>query len=137
MRLDLLVNHFTYEAITRRYLVIYEKDFKRNFVHIRDVADCYIHCIENADLMVGQPYNVGLDSANLSKEELGISIKRHLPDFYIHFAELGEDPDKRNYVVSNEKIREAGFEAARSLDQGIKELIKGYGMMGKGVFSNA
>ncbi len=136
MRIDLLVNSFTYEAVTRGYIVIYEKDFKRNYIHIRDVADCYLHCIANADNMVGRPYNAGLDAANLSKEELAYAIKRYVPRFYIHFAEVGEDPDKRNYIVSNERLRQAGFEAKRSLDEGIQELIKGYRMMGRAQFSN-
>ena len=137
MRLDLLVNYFTYEALTRGYLPIYEKDFKRNFIHIRDVADCYIHCIGNAERMVGRPYNAGLDDANLSKEELAYCIKRHLPDFHIHFAEVGEDADKRNYVVSNQRLRETGFEARRTLDEGVQELIKGYRMLGRERFVNA
>lgn len=136
MRLDLLVNHFTYAAVTDGYIVIYEKDFKRNYVHIRDVADCFIHCIENAERMVGRPYNVGLDTANLSKEELALKIKEYVPDFYVHFAPIGSDPDKRNYIVSNQRLREAGFEAQRSLDQGIQELLKGYRMMGRGRFKN-
>lgn len=131
MRLDLLVNHFTYTAVTDRYLVIFEKDFKRNYVHIRDVADCFIHCIENSHVMVGRPYNVGLDAANLSKGELALKIKEHLPDFYIHYADVGSDPDKRNYIVSNQRLREAGFEARRSLDDGIRELIKGYRTLGR------
>ena len=131
LRMDLLVNHFVYAALTDRYLVIFEKDFKRNYVHIRDVADCFIHCIENAPSMVGRPYNVGLDNANLSKEELALKIREHLPDFYIHFSEIGSDPDKRNYIVSNQRLREAGFEAKRSLDDGIVELIKGYRMLGR------
>lgn len=125
MRLDLLVNHFVYAALIDGYIVIFEKDFKRNFIHIRDAADCFIFCIENSKKMVGKPYNVGLDSANLSKEELALKIKEHLPNFYIHFAQIGSDPDKRNYIVSNQRLREAGFEAKRSLDEGIKELIKG------------
>jgi nucleoside-diphosphate-sugar epimerase len=129
MRLDLLVNHFVYEAVTSGYILIFEKDFKRNYVHIRDVADCFIHCIEHADQMVGLPYNVGLDAANLSKEELGFKIKEHVPNFYLHFSEVGSDPDKRNYIVSNERLRQAGFEAHRTLDQGIQELIKGFSMM--------
>lgn len=136
MRLDLLVNHFVYAAVTDGYLVIFEKDFKRNFIHIRDVADCFIFCIENFKKMVGKPYNVGLDSANLSKEELALKIKEHLPNFYIHFAEVGSDPDKRNYIVSNQRLREAGFEAKRSLDEGIEELIKGYQMMNREEFKN-
>ena len=136
MRLDLLVNQFVYAAVTDGYIVIYEKDFKRNYIHIRDVADCFIHCIEHADQMVGRPYNVGLDTANLSKEELALKIKEYVPNFYIHFAPVGSDPDKRNYIVSNQRLREAGFEARRSLDKGIQELIKGYRMMGRGQFKN-
>ena len=136
MRLDLLVNHFTYMAVTEGYLVIFEKDFKRNFVHIRDVADCFIHCIRNFDQMKGQPYNVGLDAANISKEELAFAIKEHVPNFFIHFSEVGSDPDKRNYVVSNQRLRDAGFEAKRSLSHGIQELIKGYRMLKRNPMRN-
>ena len=136
MRLDLLVNHFVYTAITDGYLVIFEKDFKRNYVHIRDVADCMIYCIKNAEKMAGRPYNVGLDAANLSKEELALKVKDYVPNFYLHFAAIGSDPDKRNYIVSNQRLREAGFEAKRTLDDGIKELLKGYRMMGRSPFKN-
>lgn len=136
MRLDLLVNHFVYTAITDGYLVIFEKEFKRNYVHIRDVADCMIYCIQNAKKMTGRPYNVGLDEANLSKEELALKVKEYVPNFYIHFAPIGSDPDKRNYIVSNQRLREAGFEAKRTLDDGIKELLKGYRMMGRAAFKN-
>ncbi len=136
MRLDLLVNHFVYAAVTDRAIVIFEKDFRRNYIHIRDVADCFLHCIRNADKMSGKPYNVGLDDANLSKAELAEKIKGYVPDFYIHFAEIGSDPDKRNYIVSNRRLREAGFEARRSLDQGIAELLKGYRMMRWGEYKN-
>lgn len=131
MRMDLLVNHFVYAALTDRYIVIFEKDFKRNYIHIRDVADCFIHCIENSDRMTGRPYNVGLDNANLSKEELALKIKEHIPEFLVQFSEIGTDPDKRNYIVSNQRLREAGFEARRSLDDGIRELIKGYRLLGR------
>lgn len=136
MRLDLLVNHFVYAAVTDGFLVIFEKDFKRNYVHIRDVADCFLHCMENSSAMSGWPYNLGLDSANLSKEELALKIQEHVPNFYIHFSEIGSDPDKRNYIVSNQRLREAGFEAQRSLDDGIAELLKGYRMMGRSAFAN-
>ena len=136
MRLDLLVNHFVYNAVTDGYIVIFEKDFKRNFIHIRDVADCFIHCIESSNQMAGMPYNVGLDSANLSKEELALKIKEYVPDFYIHFSEVGSDPDRRNYIVSNQRLRESGFEAYRSIDEGIKELIKGYRMFRPKPFKN-
>lgn len=130
-RLDLLVNHFTYAAFFDGYLVIFEKDFKRNYVHIRDVADCFIHCIEHPERMVGRPFNVGLDAANLSKEELALKIKEHIPRFYLHFSEVGSDPDKRNYIVSNQRLADAGFVAKRSLDEGIRELIKGYRLIGR------
>jgi len=136
MRLDLLVNHFVHAAVTDRYIVIFEKDFKRNYIHIRDVADCFVHCIENSKKMAGRPYNVGLDAANLSKEALALKIKEYVPDFYIHFAQVGTDPDKRNYIVSNQRLREAGFEAKRSLEIGIQELLKGYRMMGRSEFEN-
>ena len=136
MRIDLLVNHFVYEAVRRGYIVIFEKDFKRNYVHIRDVADCFLHCIRHGDHMVGRAFNVGLDAANLSKQELALRIKAHLPNFYLHFSEVGSDPDQRNYVVSNQRLRQAGFEARRSLDDGIRELIKGYRMIGRQPFSN-
>ena len=137
LRLDLLVNHFVYAAATDGYIVIFEKDFKRNYIHIRDVADCFLHCIENFKHMTGKPYNVGLDAANLSKEELALKIKEYMPNFYVHFSEVGSDPDKRNYIVSNQRLRDAGFEAKRSLDDGIRELLKCYRMMGRGQFKNA
>jgi nucleoside-diphosphate-sugar epimerase len=136
MRVDLLVNHFTYAAVTDRYIVIFEKDFKRNYIHVRDVADCFIYAIENSAKMRGRPYNLGLDDANLSKEQLALKVKDHIPDFYIHFAPIGEDPDKRDYVVSNQRLREAGFEARRGLDAGIKELIKAYKTLGRRRFAN-
>jgi nucleoside-diphosphate-sugar epimerase len=137
MRRDLLVNHFVYTALKEGYLVIFEKDFKRNFVHIRDVAHCMLHAIRHASRMAGRAYNLGLDSANLSKEELALRVKEYVPRFYIHFAPIGQDPDKRNYIVSSERLRQAGFEARRSLDDGIKELLKGYRMEGRPLFHNA
>jgi nucleoside-diphosphate-sugar epimerase len=136
MRLDLLVNHFVYAAVTDGYLVIFEKDFKRNYVHIRDVADCFLHCIEHGTRMAGRPYNVGLDAANLSKAELALKVKEYVPRFFVHFSEVGSDPDKRNYIVSNQRLREAGFEARRSLEEGIQELLKGYRMFGRSPFKN-
>ncbi|PCJ62177.1 MAG: hypothetical protein COA73_06935 [Candidatus Hydrogenedentota bacterium] len=136
MRLDLLVNHFTYVAVTDGYLVVFEKDFKRNFIHVRDVADAFLHSLENYDAMKGRPFNAGLDAANISKEELATKIKEHVPEFFVHYSEIGTDPDKRNYIVSNQRLREAGFEATRSLDHGIVELIKGYRMMGRQRYYN-
>jgi len=136
MRRDLLVNHFVYAAFKDRYLVLFEKDFKRNFVHVRDVADCMLHCIAHADRMRGRPYNVGLDSANLSKEELALKVKEHVPGFYIHFAPIGQDPDKRNYIVSNEKIEKTGFRPKYGLNDGIQELIKGFTILRNSKYAN-
>src|SRR5262249_11517811 len=136
MRLDLLVNHFVLAAVTDGYLVVFEKDFKRNYVHVRDVADCFVHCLQNSKRMLRRTFNVGLDSANPSKAALDLKVKEHVPNFYVHFAEIGSDTDKRNYVISNQRLREAGFEAKRSLDEGIQELIKGYRMLGRGRFKN-
>jgi nucleoside-diphosphate-sugar epimerase len=136
MRLDLLVNHFVYVAVTDGYIIIFEKDFKRNFVHIRDVADCFLYCIAHAESMVGRPYNVGLDAANVSKEMLARLVQKHVPRFVIQFSEIGVDPDKRDYVVSNERLRQAGFEAQRTLDDGILELLKGYRMIGRSPLKN-
>jgi nucleoside-diphosphate-sugar epimerase len=137
MRLDLLVNHFVYAACKEGYLVVFEKDFKRNFVHVRDVADCLIHCIDHAERIRGKAYNVGLDQANLSKAELALKVKEYVPNFYIHFAAIGQDPDQRNYIVSNQRLREAGFTARRGLDDGIRELLKGYAMEGLALYRNA
>ena len=136
MRLDLLVNHFVYAAVSDGYIIIFEKHFKRNYVHVRDVADCFVHCLANPERMVGRAFNLGLDEANLSKEELALEVKRALPNFFIHFSELGSDPDKRNYIVSNQRLREAGFVAGRSVPSGIAELIKGYRMLGRSQFKN-
>jgi nucleoside-diphosphate-sugar epimerase len=136
LRLDLLVNHFVYAAYKDGYIVLFEQDFKRNFVHVRDVADGMIHALTHAERMVGHSYNLGLDSANLSKRELALKVKEHVPNFYIHAAAVGQDPDKRNYIVSSRRLREAGFEARRSLDDGIRELLKGYRMEGRTLYKN-
>ena len=137
MRLDVLVNHFVYAAATDGYIVLFEKDFKRNFVHIQDVAACFLFCLNNSDRMIGRTFNVGLDSANLTKEELALKVKEHVPHFSIQYAPFGSDPDKRNYIVSNQRLREAGFEATHSLDQGIQEILKGYRMLAFSPFKNA
>ena len=137
MRLDLLVNDFVYRAVTDGFLVIYEKDFKRNYVHIEDVAECFCFCLEQFDEMQGDAYNVGLNEANLSKEGLALKIKEHVPSLYIHFAEVGSDPDRRNYIVSNEKISRKGFVVRRSLDEGIRQLLKVCRMLPRGNYRNA
>ncbi len=136
MRTDLLVNDFVYRAVTDGFLVLYERHFKRNYVHIEDVARCFVYALEHFDDMKGHSYNVGLNDANLSKEELALKIKEHVPDLYIHHAEIGSDPDKRNYIVSNDKIAAKGFRAVHSLDRGIQDLMKAYHMMSRADSSN-
>ncbi len=136
MRIDLLVNDFTYRAVNDRFVVIFEGHFKRNYIHIRDVARAFIHAINNFDSMKNEPYNVGLSDANLSKLELCAKIKEHLPEFVYLEAPIGEDPDKRDYIVSNDKIESTGFKPAYSLDQGIQELIKGYKIIVNSKYGN-
>ncbi|MEW5766356.1 MAG: NAD(P)-dependent oxidoreductase [bacterium] len=136
MRLDLLVNDFVYRAVTDRFLVLFEAHFKRNYLHIRDATRVFIHCLENLDRMKNEPYNVGLSEANLSKWELCEKIQKQVPDFYFIEAEVGEDPDKRDYIISNEKIEARGFKAEISLKEGIEELIKGYQIIRRNQFSN-
>jgi nucleoside-diphosphate-sugar epimerase len=126
MRLDLLVNDFTYKAVTDGYIVLFEKDFKRNYIHVRDVAKAFCHMIVNYKDYQGQVFNVGLSSANLSKWELCQKIKEQVPNFSIQVDEIRQDPDKRNYIVSNEKIEKAGWTPEVSLEDGIAELIKAY-----------
>lgn len=137
MRFDLLVNHFVWAAVTDRYIVIFEKDSRRNYIHVRDVADCMLFALGHAPEMAGRPYNAGLDAANLSKEELALRVKDQVPGFSIHFSEFGSDPDKRDYIVSNQRLREAGFEAQRSLEEGIREVLMGLRMVGRKPFHNA
>ena len=136
MRLDLLVNDFVYRAVNDKFLILFEGHFKRNYVHVRDVARVYLHCIAYFEAMKGQAYNVGLSDANLSKLELCQEIKKEVPDFYFHEAPIGKDPDKRNYVVSNAKIEATGFRPGVSLKEGIRELIKGYQIIRRKQFSN-
>ncbi len=136
MRLDLLVNDFTYRAMFDRFIVLFESHFKRNFIHIQDVARAFIHCAKNFNKMKNQPYNVGLSDANLSKWELCEEIKKQIPDFYFVEAKIGEDSDKRDYIVSNKKIEKTGFKPNVSLQEGIVELIKGYQIIRENQFSN-
>ena len=136
MRIDLLVNDFTYRAVQDRFVVLFESHFKRNYIHVRDVTRVFLHGLANFDKMKGQPYNVGLSDANLSKAELCARIKDQLSDFVYLDAPVGEDPDKRDYIVSNEKLEKSGFTPAHSLDSGIAELIKGYSMLRNSIYSN-
>jgi len=136
MRIDLLVNDFTWRAVTDRAVVIFEGHFKRNYIHVRDIAKAFLHTLANYDKMNSQPYNVGLSEANLSKLELCAEIKKHVPQFVYLESPIGEDPDKRDYIVSNAKIEATGWTPDWTLDRGIRELIKGYRMMRNSRFSN-
>lgn len=136
MRLDLLVNDFTYRAVTDRFIVLFESHFKRNYIHVRDVSRAFLHAMDHYDEMKGQAYNVGLSEANLSKIELCLEIKKQVPDFTILESPVGRDPDQRNYLVSNEKIERTGYKARISLQQGIAELIKGYQVIRRNQYAN-
>jgi nucleoside-diphosphate-sugar epimerase len=131
MRMDLLVNDFVYRAVHDSAVLIFEGHFKRNYIHIRDVARAFLHGIANFEKMKGKPYNVGLDDANLSKLELCTVIQKHLPKFV-----FGEDPDKRDYIVSNARLAATGFTPEWGLDRGIAELIKGFTILRNTIYSN-
>ncbi|MBI3724136.1 SDR family oxidoreductase [bacterium] len=136
MRTDLLVNDFTYRAVHDRAVVVFEGHFKRNYIHVRDVARVFLHGIERWDSMKDRAYNVGLDDANLSKLELCAAIKRECPRFTYLEAPIGEDPDKRDYIVSNARLAKTGFVPAFSLEAGIRELVKGFAILKNSSFGN-
>lgn len=136
MRLDLLVNDFVYRAVHDRFVILFEAHFKRNYIHVRDVAQAFMLGLSNFEKMKNQAYNVGLSDANLSKLELCEEIKKHVKEFYFVESKIGEDPDKRDYIVSNEKIEKAGFKPKVSLPDGIKELIKAYQVIKRNQYAN-
>jgi len=136
MRLDLLVNDFTYRAVTDRFVVLFEAHFKRNYIHVRDIARAFIHAMNNVETMKSQAYNVGLSDANLSKMELCLEIRKQVPEFHILESAIGKDPDQRNYIVSNEKIEKTGYLPQVSLSKGIAELIKGYQVIRRNLYAN-
>ncbi|OAI55821.1 hypothetical protein AYO49_01090 [Verrucomicrobiaceae bacterium SCGC AG-212-N21] len=136
MRLDLLVNDFTYRAVVDRFVVLFEPHFKRNYLHVRDGARAFQHALANYDTMKGRSYNVGLSDANISKLELCEVIRKYLPHFTFPVAEVGKDPDQRNYIVSNERIESTGYRTEFGLDAGIQDLIKGYQVVRRNQYSN-
>lgn len=136
MRLDLLVNDFTYRAVFDRFVVLFESHFKRNYIHVRDVARAFCHALDHFDDMKGQPYNVGLSDANLSKMELCQEIQKQVPGFTIMEAHVGKDPDQRNYIVSNAKIEATGYQPQVSIQRAIAELVKGYQVVRRSQFAN-
>jgi nucleoside-diphosphate-sugar epimerase len=136
MRLDLLVNNFTYRALTDGYVVVFEGHFKRNYIHILDVVQAFNLALENENKFGGEIFNVGLSDANVSKLELCVEIKKLITKFVFSESQVGKDPDQRNYIVSNAKIESAGFKPQFSLQQGISELVKGLKMFDIGPFTN-
>lgn len=136
MRIDLLVNDFTYRAVYDRFVVLFESHFKRNYIHNRDVTRAFLHGIEHFETMKGQIYNVGLSDANVSKKELCQVIQKQVPSFLFLEAPVGKDPDQRNYIVSNAKIEKTGYRPKYSLEDGIRELIKGYAMISNATYGN-
>lgn len=125
MRLDLLINDFTYKAFTEGYLVIYEKHFKRTFIHVYDMARAILFALKNKEKMLNNVYNVGSDNLNYSKEEI-CNILQSKMKLYVHYAEIGEDMDKRNYVVSYKKITDLGYKTTITAEQGIDELVSAF-----------
>ena len=123
MRMDLLVNDFTWRAFNDKFIVLFESHFLRNFVHIRDVVNAIYFAIDVGTPMRGQIYNVGNTSANVNKMDLCLAIKKQVPDFYITESEINKDPDQRNYIVSNEKLESLGWKPFWSLDDTIRELL--------------
>ena len=137
MRMDLLVNDFVYRAVNDRFIVLFEEHFRRNYIHIRDVAEVFSFGIDNINDMKGQSFNVGLSTANLTKMQLCEKIKEHVPTFEIYVSAIGKDPDQRDYVVSNEKIESLGWAPNYTLDIGIDELVKGYQIVKANIYVNA
>ena len=136
MRLDLLVNDFVYRAVTEGCILLFQGHYKRNYIHVRDVARAFLHVLAHFEAMAGEPYNVGLSEANLSKRQLCEEIKKQVPNLSIVEAEVGQDPDRRHYVVSNAKIERTGFRPTFSLQEGIAELVKGYQVVRRNSYAN-
>jgi nucleoside-diphosphate-sugar epimerase len=124
MRLDLLINDFVFTALKLRFLVVYEKHFMRSFIHVYDMARAFLFAIDNSRRMIGQVYNVGAETMNCSKQQMCELIRTKV-DYYVHYADVGEDPDKRHYVVSYRKISDLGYRTSISLEEGIDELVRG------------
>ena len=129
MRTDLLVNDFVYKTMTDGCLVLFQSHFKRNYIHVRDIARTFIHCIENYDKMNNQVYNVGLSDANLNKMELAETIKNYFPNLVIIENEFAVDGDNRNYIVSNDKLEATGWKPKYTIEDGIEELMSAYQMI--------
>ncbi len=123
---SLLINDFVYQACKNKQLVVYEADVKRTFIHVWDMAQSYLFTLDNLKKMRDEVYNVGSEKMNYTKREIVLKIKEKIPPFFLYFAEIGEDEDKRDYEVSYEKIRKVGFKTKISLEEGIDELVKAF-----------
>ncbi|MDP3052549.1 MAG: NAD-dependent epimerase/dehydratase [bacterium] len=128
LRLDLLPNDFTYKAVHERNLIVYQKDYRRTFIHVKDMAKAFAFALAHIPQMKNDVFNVGHESMNLTKENIAKKIKEKI-DFYLYFAPIGHDPDFRNYEVSYKKIRKIGFTTDISIDEGLEELIKAFKMI--------
>ena len=136
MRMDLLVNDFVHRAVKDKFIVLFEENFRRNFIHVRDVANVFVFGIKKFDEMKGRAFNVGLSSANLTKRQLCETVQKYVNGFEVLVSEFSKDPDQRDYVVSNKRIESLGWQAEHSLDNGIVELIKGYQILYPNIYSN-
>lgn len=136
MRTDLIVNNWTLLAYQQRYLTIFDPEFSRNFIHVLDIADCFAYAIENKKYFSNQIFNLGNDTENMTKIELANLIKSHMPQTYIHINNFDTDPDKRNYVVSNEKLKKIGFEPSRTIQNSIESIVDCYKSMNFNQYSN-
>jgi len=131
MRTDLLVNDFVHKALVDGYIVLFESHFKRNYIHVKDIANTFLFCIENYDKMTGDVFNVGLSDANLSKLELAETVKKYIHNFVIKEDDYKSDSDNRNYIISNEKLESLGWKPRYTIEEGISELTKAYKMIVK------
>jgi len=136
MRIDLLVNYFVYKAIKEKKIEIFEGDFKRNYVHIDDVAEVFLFCVDNFNKLKSNIYNFGIENVNLTKTELALKIKKYVPEFQFFKNEFTQDPDKRDYIVSNKKILSTGFKFKWDIDTGIKDLVEKIKELPEGNYTN-
>jgi nucleoside-diphosphate-sugar epimerase len=125
-----------FSAFTSRSIVVFDKDYRRNFLHVCDAADAFIYCLNHSPSLAGEVFNLGLDEANLTKGELALAVQSQVPGCHVEFADIGSDPDRRSYTVSSAKLRSSGYAASRSLESGIAEMITGFAMWPRGVFQN-
>lgn len=128
LRLDLMLNDFTWQAIHQRYLVVYEKHFRRTFIHVRDIARAIVHVIDPDVCHGHKVFNVGHESLNYTKEDIVLLLQKRL-DFLVHFAAIGSDADKRDYEVDYSRIRSTGFSITVNIEDGLQELIDGLGLI--------